>query len=403
MSTPHKAFFNSDRFFGTLIFIYVLAYVYFYSSNTMMANYFALFVYGLAFVKKVVWEKEKIHFDISIIFYLLFLLWGLLSFLWAEVEEAQIEFQPRMIFLFIVVLSFYNLLRWYNVLNYFLWGVIFAGLLNVLVFFNIIPFYADGVSGSRFAGTLINANIMGTFMSFSIFSSILLRHFFLKKKNKYLQWILYLNIPMSLYIIIQTGSRKGFLLGIVLLFLFFVPYLKSTKNIIYGSISVLVFIIGFNFLLQNEGFAEQFEFVLERFEGAQETIAGTDVEESTEYRIYLANQAFDIWTENPVLGIGLNNFQTFFDGYYSHNNFAEIAANLGAVGLILYYLFYLFCLLNVLKIKNKYLRISGVSFLVVFFIMEYAWVCYSHTIYIMMLLMVSSLAFLENKENLKEG
>lgn len=405
MNAKKKSFLDGDKFFGILIFVYVLAYVYFYEFDTMAVNFFALFIYIIAFIKKVFLDREKTHFDVSIVFLSLFLLWGLLSFFWADIKDSQIELQPRMFFLLIIALSFYNLLRWYNIRNYFLWGLIFAGIINVFVFFNIIPNPVDEISSdTRFVGTLVNPNTLAIFMSFSIFSSILLYNFFLKNKNKYLQWFLYLNILTSLYIIFQTGSRKGIILGVVFLFLFFLPYLKSARGIFAGAFLAFFLLVGLNYLfLEDTEFSRQIEFISERFEGAQSTIQGTGVEESADYRLYLMHSAFDIWKENPVLGIGLNNFQYFFNGSYAHNNFIEIAANLGSVGFILYYLFYLFCLLNVLKIKDKNLKWSGIVFFAVFFIMEYAWVCYHDTIYIMMLLMVSYLRFSEKKEDRLKG
>jgi len=193
-------------------------------------------------------------------------------------------------------------------------------------------------------------------------------------------------------------------LGVAFLFLFFLPYFKNTKNIIYGAVILLMFIIGFNFLLENEEFAEQLGFVSERFEDAQGTIEGTGYEGSADLRLFFIKEGFETWKNNPVLGIGLNNF-SFYYGTYTHNNFIEMLANLGIIGLILYYLIYLFCFLNVIKIKDFNLKVSGLFFLILFLFMDSAWVSYVSIPYFMMIIFVSDMISMdkENKEKTVEN
>ncbi len=236
---------------------------------------------------------------------------------------------------------------------------------------------------------------MAIFIAFSIFASILLNNFFIKKESVVVKWILILNIPLSLYLIVQTGSRKGLVLGISFLFLFFLPFIKSVKGIIAAfSLSFFLF-FGFIYLSENSEFAEQLEFVLKRFESAQETVEGTGYEGSAETRLHYISLGIDIWKDNPVLGVGFNNFRVFSGRQYSHNNFVELLSTLGIVGFILFYLFYLFTLLNVLKIKERDLRISAIFFIIVFVVMDYAWVSYYTIPYLMMWVMLSSLGLKE--------
>ena len=73
--------------------------------------------------------------------------------------------------------------------------------------------------------------------------------------------------------------------------------------------------------------------------------------------------------------------------------------------LILYYLIYLFCFLNVIKIKDFNLKVSGLFFLILFLFMDSAWVSYVSIPYFMMIIFVSDMISMdkENKEKTVEN
>lgn len=392
---------NADSFFGLLIFSYIFISVLFLESYPKYSHYFGLSVFGLAFIYNFILKGERIYINNVVIAHFVFILWTIISYLWAHNEEHCLEYQQRMIFLAILSFSFYNILKIFDVRTAFLAGVSLSSLINVAVFFGFIanPFQKE--SYGRFSGTMGNSNATAILLSFSIFATILLINSFSKKDGvSFFKWVFSLIIPLCLYLIVQTGSRKGFILGIVFLFMFFLPYFKNTKKIIYGTIILLMFAVGFNFLLENEEFAEQLGFVYERFEDAQDTVEGTGYEGSADIRLFFIKEGFETWKNNPVLGIGLNNF-SFYYGTYTHNNFIEMLANLGIIGLILYYLIYLFCFLNVIKIKDFNLKVSGLFFLILFLFMDSAWVSYVSIPYFMMIIFVSDMISMDKQNREK--
>lgn len=403
--TRKNSVLNKDGFFGTLIFIYVILSVYFNQSVPKIAHYFSIAVFGMAFVDSVLIKRKRIYINRAVTFYLIFTLWAIISFFWVVSEEFYLGYFERIVFCAIVVFFFYNLLKWYDIYNYFLWGIVVGGIINLLVFFNLFPYYYNVLDEEtwRFVGTMGNPNSLAIFISFSIFASILLINSFMTKEQKYLRWMLFFNIPASIYLIIQTGSRKGLILGFSFLFLFFLPFIKSVKGTIAALFIVLLFFAGFNYLIEQEDFSGQIEFVLKRFEGARETIEGTGVEGSSEQRLDFIETGVNIWKNNPFLGVGFNNFRYFSGGFYAHNNFIELLSTLGLIGFFLFYFFIIFAASNILKIIDWNPRISAIFFMIVFVLMDYVWVSYYDIPYLMMWVMLSSFKLKEDFKNTEES
>ena len=60
---------------------------------------------------------------------------------------------------------------------------------------------------------------------------------------------------------------------------------------------------------------------------------------------------FNLFLENPLFGIGFNNFQEYFyTGQYSHSDYIESLASTGIVGFILYQGSYFVLLLKSFKL-----------------------------------------------------
>jgi len=400
MKKENKPILNITSFFGILVFIYIIISAYFNELNPLVSHFFGLFIFALTFSDKNLFNKKNFYVNKAVIFYLFFVIWAILSFFWVRDEESYYDRFQRIIFCAVSVFFFYNIFRWYDLKKYFFWGIVAGGWINFLIFFNILPYNISLFEEDtfRFAGTFGNANSLAIFISFSIFSSILLINFFTDNRNRFLKYFLMLNIPMGIYLIIQTGSRKGFILGISFLFLFFLPYIKTIRGIVFSFLIVIFLFTGFSYLSENEDFSEQLDFLLKRFEGTEEALRGTGQQDSsTDTRMYFTEEAFDIWKNSPLIGIGLNNF-AFYYGTYAHNNFVEILANLGFVGFILFYLFYLFSAASILSIKNRQLRISALFFIIIFTFMDYAWVSYYDIPYLTMIVMLTTMKHDGNEE-----
>ena len=64
----------------------------------------------------------------------------------------------------------------------------------------------------------------------------------------------------------------------------------------------------------------------------------TVVDNSTLERTYLIQTALKVWIENPIIGVGWENFALYNDlNLLAHNNYLELLASLGVIGFVIYY------------------------------------------------------------------
>ena len=90
---------------------------------------------------------------------------------------------------------------------------------------------------------------------------------------------------------------------------------------------------------------------------------------STIDRMRFAQIAIDVFKSHPLVGVGLDNYR-FYNSmlYYSHNNYLELAADLGIIGVFIYYLLPIKVLISCLfvnKLKNRNIILVFVILLVI--------------------------------------
>ena len=136
--------------------------------------------------------------------------------------------------------------------------------------------------------------------------------------------------PVCLYALTLTGSRTGFL-GLIIIFLAILA--KSKKRLLLGTAGVLVLVAGLPFLS-----ADLQDRYLSVFSAGEKNLA------SAEGRVAGVVDNFHVALRKPLFGHGLGtsreanaNFGT--EDKPAHNLYAEVAQELGFVGLIVFLLF----------------------------------------------------------------
>ena len=152
--------------------------------------------------------------------------------------------------------------------------------------------------------------------------------------------------------------------GVALLFVF-----KSFRSAnIVNSLAKLVtyltvLIVGFIGILQLPMFSE----ILERMSSMVEAFTGTGGDSSTIVRLMLVDIGWDLFHQSPLIGVGIHNPSVYtysifgIENYYLHNNYIELLAGTGIIGVVTYYSMYVYLVYNMLRYhdlhSNEYVMV----------------------------------------------
>ena len=91
--------------------------------------------------------------------------------------------------------------------------------------------------------------------------------------------------------------------------------------------------------------------------------------ESLLVRLDLFKSSFKAFYENPIIGLGIGGFSTYYSGVdcrlYPHNMILEIGSELGILGLTSYFFLLAFCLTYFLTLRKKYTKKGKYYFLLI--------------------------------------
>lgn len=351
--------------FDISFLIYLIAYFVFYGDGTgfstirlvatMMLS-FVIFLELLVYIRTI---------DILFIWYFLFIFWGFFSIIWAKYDSALIGTMPSMIRILIVFIGLKGRLRAEKdidvILGIYLVAVVFrivyvASLM--ISFYSIQDFYMH-----RF-GDNFQYNSNETAMMACVSLLILI---YWGRKYKPKKWHVFGGLFFITTIVI-TQSKKG-MIGIVFgVIIFSILKENGAKGKLKKILLAIIVIITVVEMLTN--IPELYDLIGYRFNQFNEAIWGTlTIGTSTGNRIMLIRQALDVWMKHIFTGVGLNNFSSYQSvgdiGYYAHNNYAELLADVGLIGFCIYY--YLPIKLCLTKVQSK--DITGTFFRSLMFVL----------------------------------
>ncbi len=230
-----------------------------------------------------------------------------------------------------------NIVLWYTTYRI----VMRSNDLRVIVFIFFLCFLYHAVSAflhpveytvsfmtERSTGLFTNANVLGFAMWYGLITVIFLSIII---KDKFIKILLWSCIPLFLYVLFLSGSRKNVLAVIIYLFVIVYYFAKTRHRLIIIFTGILIFVI-LKFV--------DFSFLESLPIGARMNIES--LASGTKNRLELINDGFAMFKESPIIGVGLGSF-TFYSssGLYAHNEYVEILATTGLVGILLYLPIYL--------------------------------------------------------------
>lgn len=229
-------------------------------------------------------------------------------------------------------------------------------LLNVLIFgmylsVLIILFFNTSAGGDRYSGQM-NSNTVG------IMSTILSMLIYLKYHNKsisLIKFILLSIVPVTL--IITTGSRTAFG-GLIMLILthFIINRSKSVLiTILQFSLGIALLILPLNFVLHNTALGERIQSTTQQSEEGIDMETGNVLLDKFGDRGIYYYLGWQVFSENPVSGIGLDNFMDYTGGEFKeqHSEYMIQLSELGIIGFLIFFFFYFSIFKDLFNIRSN--------------------------------------------------
>jgi O-antigen ligase len=177
--------------------------------------------------------------------------------------------------------------------------------------------------------TSINENPNG--LAFQLLVGFISVLFFFNRTNLFGKGVVGLLAILFFYNIAISGSRKAMIAYVLIFFCFIFFSFPAKKSIFYFFVVSMIGLFAGSYLFSLVSDTA----VVQRFYKLTDNAGAADI------RTQLYKEAFNAFADNPLFGIGLDNFRLYSSsGLYAHSNYMELLADTGLVGFCIYYLMY---------------------------------------------------------------
>lgn len=245
--------------------------------------------------------------------------------------------------------------------------LIIAGCLLCLRMLIVVPINAWGterVGVYLSHNNVISYNFTGVTFAIGLIAEFL---FYEKEAIKNTKLRIIFILVFSIFSLL-TGSKKQIFFLIISISIYIIciskSFIKLIKNIVIGSI--ILFILGiliFKIEALYNVIGERFIAFLSYFSNQNNT-----ADASTVSRALYLEEAWRIFKIYPIFGVGLDCFR-YFNTYaecWAENNFMELLADTGLIGVIIYYFIYLEIFKGLIKRIKKFHYFLDIQILIVF-------------------------------------
>jgi O-antigen ligase len=215
---------------------------------------------------------------------------------------------------------------------------------------------ASGSAG-RIAGTIGNANAHGMLLSVAMTLAIVGALSVRRLTLRVSMWAL---AAWFFAMMLQTGSRKAMLGGVIIgggvilaSYLYHKWVSREGSFALSLGASVLLVLVTLAALVSSS-FWYRVERALEPGQG------DLTADGSLNTRIWMMRRAIELWSEQPILGMGVDSFRFAGDadhffatsvGAYSHSNYFELLVGTGVLGLFFYVSIYIVLLAKIYSLR----------------------------------------------------
>lgn len=339
-------------------------------------------------------SKQFTARTVYIMCFILFCVWGTLSYMWAN---SSLSVTEQIFNMYVAIMINILMVKYITVQNELLDDT-YSWLLPVALLYLIQSIFVGHFdSQMRFSAT-------GAVNQFGISTSyIFLLVLYAIKEHKGKQRILYPILILSSALTLLTGSRKA-LVNLVLFICMILLFTKYDKNVFKNIGRVLlVFLAAVIAIIVVMKVEILYNIVGNRLVSLMAYFNGDVMEDlSALRRDNMKADALALFLANPVKGIGLNNFKYLARyGTYAHSNYYELLCCLGVVGTALYYIPFLIVFVKSFFQwkRNKEYAVIPFAIFISFFINESSNVSYMYRVIHIFLGIAAGIVFLNEKND----
>lgn len=319
-------------------------------------------------------RKIKILNYFFIFYFLLFF-----SFLLSSNNETAFNILRLYTYWVVVFVIVTSLKKEYisSVISAFLLGMLVSEIIAYGVFFDIWKF---GNATKEYLSPFmmhIDYSVFLSFTSMILFNRIISKDY--SFKEKLFLFLFFCSTTGNLFLSVGRTGQIAFIFAIIVMF--FLYYKLHIKTIIYSFLSLLIiFTIAFNS-------SDMFEKRVDAAKSDINKIINGDLYSSWGIRVAFWQVSYEIFKENPIIGVGIGDYRetfartlekekfkefpkdmkTFMSNTHAHNQFLMIIIQIGIVGLIIMLLI-IYELFKIALNSNKENKNIFVLFLVIYFI-----------------------------------
>ena len=309
------------------------------------------------------WFAQLFNYK-PIIYFSIFILWGLISFSYAENLTEVILKTVRFIVILTTIISVSGLLKKVD-LPFLSVSIIFTLVAVIEMYYSYSPYYQittltdyNFEFANILKGATGNKNVTAAALLIKLPFVIYLIG---QTVKNYIKVLLSLLIVLITYMIFLLSARAALLslsilFAILILYTLINYYRTKNRHLLINRLSFVALPIVISFLIFQANYSDQNSASITNRIGTINT-----ENQSVNERLRFYNYSLEQLTKSSLIGVGLGNWKTksvaydkqniegYVIPYHVHNDFLEFGVELGVIGLILYLGIFIYVFLHQIK------------------------------------------------------
>lgn len=307
-----------------ILCIWLAAFATLYSDS---ANSLGLYVMlPVAFVFSF-FQKGSLKANVYFKLLVALILWICFACLWAEYQDEAFAQLKQLLGTFLLAFIFTTVAKKDGNVPYLYIGYIIL-MISALLYANNVILNEIDTDLERLNDDKLNANTLAYYLFYVTFAVYELS-FISKFKLLRVVWdvLFLLTIPLTFVISLLTASRQVFIIQIpLIIILLYLKYIHNKRffyKLLFFAVAIGCVVMTLPTMVKSYD-----ESLLK---------SRNEIEISDDIRIELFKDAVNVGLDHFPLGVGPGNYVHYsFSGHFSHNNYLELFATVGIVGVIIY-------------------------------------------------------------------